>query len=161
MFLADEDMGLGNEKLLEDQLFLAENLRQGLSVTTRQVKDADFAAMTRDVIDDLACHGFAKREVVAVLRAAELAYDIHERLDGERVVLGRNGELGQAHGLARVLGLDRGGVREDLPRRGKELLALARHGDAAGGAREDCDPEFLLEGPDRFREGRLRDEHAA
>jgi len=112
--------------------------------------------MPRHVVDDLARHGLAQREVVAV-RLARL-HHLHERLDRERVVLARDGELRAPHRLARVLLLDARRIVEDLPRGGEELLPFARHRHAAARPREDRHAQLLLERAERFGQRGLRHE---
>ncbi len=147
-----------HEELFELEPLVLEELRDDPLVACREVHYADLAAVARYVVDYLARDRLAQCEVVS--RGIAFLHDLHERLDGEGVVLAGDGELRFPHRLARVLLLDPRGVVENLPRRGEELLALPRDGDAARRPREDGGAELLFERANRLGERRLRDEDA-
>ena len=68
----------------------SQQVRDVLAVKIAQVDDADFTAEACHIVDDFFRLCFAEGEFVVV--DVEFFHHVHEGLDGERVVLRRNGK---------------------------------------------------------------------
>ena len=108
-----------------------------------------------DLVDDVARAGLADGELVFV--GLDGVDHLHERLDGEHVVLG--GDLAQL--LARfgmlIALFEQVGLVEHLAGVGQEFRAVHGQGDALRGAGEDLDAQLVLQFLDRRAQGRLGD----
>ena len=137
------------------QMLLAQHLADHVLVKIGQVDDADFGLHVGDLVDDVARAGLADGELVFV--GLDGVDHLHERLDGEHVVLG--GDLAQL--LARfgmlIALFEQVGLVEHLTGVSEEFGAVHRQGDALRGTSEDLDAELVLQFLDRRAQRRLGD----
>ena len=156
MVLPHVGVGLAVDQVVELQVAFLEQVGDVLAVEIAQVQDADFALEACHVVDDFLGLGFAESEVVVV--QVELLDHFHEGLDGKGVVLRGYGEfLLLVHGVA-VAFEDCFVVVVQLACLRHELFAFGGERDAAAGAVENYDADFLFEVADGGGERRLRNE---
>ena len=143
------------EERVEFEVLLAQELADHVLVKIGQVDDADFGLHVGDLVDDVARAGLSDGELVFV--GLDGVDHLHERLDGEHVVLG--GDLAQL--LARfgmlIALFEQVGLVEHLAGVGQEFRAVHGQGDALRGAGEDLDAQLVLQFLDRRAQGRLGD----
>ena len=155
----DEHVRLGSEQGLEHEVLAAQHLLDDLVVSLGEIDDPQLAFHARNVLDDLVRLLLAQGEVVA--EGVELAYDVDKRVDGERIMLTGDGEVGDLLRLALVFLLQKVGLLEHLPGISQKRLTLRRHHDALVRAFEDDDAHLVLQVADRGGDGRLRHEQAS
>ena len=140
---------------MEFEVLLAQELTDHILVEIGQVDDADFGLHVGDLVDDVARTGLADGELVFV--GLDGVDHLHERFDGEHVVLG--GDLAQL--LARlgvlVTLFEQIGLIKHLTGVGQEFRAVHGQGDALRGAGENLDAQLVLQFLDRRAQGRLGD----
>ena len=100
----------------------------------------------------------AQGEIVA--EGVKLAYDVDKRVNGKRVVLTGDSEVGDLLRLALVLLLQKVSLFEHLPGVSQKRLTLRCHHDAFVRAFEDDDAHFSLQIVDCGGDGRLGHEQA-
>ena len=111
-----------------------------------------------DVLDDLVRLLLAQGELVA--RGVERADHVHERVDGEGVVLARDGEAGHGLGVAFVTLLEQVRLFEDLAGVAEERLALGGGHHSLARPVEHGDPHLALQVAHGGGHARLRHEQA-
>ena len=119
---------------------------------------AQFAFHARDVLDNLVRLLLAQGEIVA--EGVELAYDVDKRVNGERIMLAGDGEVGDLLRLSLVFLLQKVSLFEHLPGVSQERLTLRCHHDTFVRALEDDDAHLVLQIADCGGDGRLRHEQA-
>ena len=100
----------------------------------------------------------AQGEIVA--KGVKLAYDVDKRVDGERIMLAGDGEVGDLLRLSLVFLLQKVGLFEHLSGISQKRLTLRCHHDAFVRALEDDDAHLSLQIVDCGGDGRLRHEQA-
>ena len=142
------------EQRMELKMLLAQHLADDVLVEVGQVDDADLRQHVGDLVDDVLRAGLADRELVFIgLNGTD---HLHERLDGEHVMLRGYGAQLLAWLRVLIALLQQGSLIEHLTSVGEEFRAIHGQRDSLGRAGEDLDAQLVLEFLHRGTQRRLR-----
>ena len=138
---------------METEIVLFEKLADNLPVEIIQIQDTQVAPGLMDIFNDLEGSRFSQCPLV--LLDVQFFDEIDESIDGESVVLSRDGKLAFERFCIQVTLFQKFRLFHNLARVGKEFRPFQRQGNALGRTAEDLKIQFIFQFPDRFGQAGL------